>query len=302
LAISTTKKLLISVSILSITFAGELIGGIVFGSLSLVSDSFHVFSDIFALLIAYTALRIAHAKAPNDRMTYGYHRLEVFSAIINGATLVAMSVYIMREAYDRYLHPREVQAFSVMLVAVLGLVVNISTALVLRKNTSHKKDINLRSAYLHLLGDSAASFAVIMGMLAISLTGTFVIDAIVAGLISILIIISAIRVLVEGAGILAQRSPTDLERIRSRVRQINGVIDIDDLRMWQVCSHLAVGTAHVITNVKRIEETAPLKLAIEKVLADECDIRHLTLHFETPEMSQTHTHKFNHQHADEIPN
>jgi cobalt-zinc-cadmium efflux system protein len=295
---NNNKRLILAVVILSITFFAELVGGLVFKSLSLVSDSFHVFADIFALVIAFTAMQIARVKVPTDRMTYGYHRLEVFSAIINGIALIVISVFIMIEAYERYSHPVKVQALSAMLIAVIGLIVNLSSALILRTGKSHKMDINIRSAYLHLLGDSAASVAVIIGMITIALTGLVIIDAIVAFLISLLLLFSASRVLIEGAGILAQKSPTELDNIRTKVRQIDGVVDIDDLRLWQLCSHIVIGTAHIVTSVKLLQETAPLYDQIEKVIAEECAIRHLTLHFETPEMSQSHSHEFDHQHGE----
>ena len=290
------SKLLITITILNITFLAELIGGLIAHSLSLVADSVHVFSDAFSLVLAFAAMSIAHRKMPTDRMTYGYHRLEVFSAIFNGATLVAISLFIILEAYKRYLHPQNVSAWTAMIIGVIGLIVNIASAVILGSDMGHREDLNLRSAYLHLLGDALASLSVIVGMLVIAFTQYMIIDPIIAAIISLLILYSAIRVLIEGTGILLQQSPVDLEELRQKVRQVDHVLDIQDFRLWRMCSLLVIGTAHVITDVERLEETEEIYKQIVHVLEHECSIRHLTLQFETPVMGERHSHEFNHQH------
>jgi cobalt-zinc-cadmium efflux system protein len=298
------KKLLITINVLSITFLAELVGGLISGSLSLVADSVHVFSDAFSLILAFAAMSIAHRKMPTDRMTFGYHRLEVFSALFNGGTLVAISLFVLFYAVQRYLHPQAVKAWTAMTIAVIGLGVNVISALILRSDVGRDNDINLRSAYLHVLGDALASVAVIVGMVVIAFTRLVFIDAIVAALISFVILYSAIRVLIEGTGILLQQAPADVGPIREKVRRIDHVLDIQDVRLWRVCSVLAVGTAHVITDVERLEETEPIYDQVVSVLEQECCTRHLTLQFETPAMSKRHSHEFNHQHdvgSDEHP-
>jgi len=290
------SKLLITIGVLSITFLAELVGGLISRSLSLVADSLHVFSDAFSLALAFAAASIAHRRTPTERMTYGYHRLEVFSALFNGAALLAIGLFIVFEAVDRYLHPQQVAAWTALAIASVGLVVNVAAALVLRSDIGQREDLNLRSAYLHVLGDMLASVAVIMGMLVVAWTHYMFVDAIAAALISALIIYSALRVLGEATGILLQQSPVDVELIRQKVQQIDHVLDIKDVRLWRVCSVLAVGTAHVVTDVQSLEETEPIYDKIVRLLEKECCTRHLTLHFETRAMSQRHSHAFNHQH------
>ena len=295
------KKLVVTISILSVTFVAELVGGLISGSLSLVADSVHVFSDVFSLMLAFAAMSLAHRLMPTDRMTFGYHRLEVFSALFNGAALVAISLFVLFEAVQRYLHPQEVKAWTAMAVAGVGLVVNVVAAKILRSDMGGRQDLNLRSAYLHVLSDALASVAVIVGMLVVAFTRYVFIDPIVAALISLLILYSALRVLAEGTGILLQQAPADVGAIREKVRQIEHVVDIQDVRLWRVCSVLAVGTAHVITDVERLEETEPIYEEVVRVLEEECCTRHLTLQFETPAMSRRHSHEFNHQHDAEAP-
>ena len=290
------SKLPITIGILSITFLAELIGGLAFGSLSLVSDSAHVFSDLLSLALAFGALRIALSRQPSDRMTYGYHRLEIMSAILNGAMLVVVSIYILFEAYERYQNPQEIQAFSAMLIAIVGFVVNLVSMLVLRSDVHHREDLNLRSAYLHLLGDAGASVAVIVGMLTIQFTNYTIVDPLLAAGISLLILYSAIRVLAEGTGILMQRSPADPEQILELIREIDGVVDFADVRMWLVCSHIGVCTAHVVTSVETLEETERIGSQIREILRREAGIRHATLQFETEAMSERHSHDLDHQH------
>ncbi|MFQ6617349.1 MAG: cation diffusion facilitator family transporter [Fidelibacterota bacterium] len=290
------KKLPIIIGILGITFFAELIGGLAFNSLSLVSDSFHVFFDLFALILAYAALSIARKKLPTDKMTYGYHRLEVFSAMINGFTLVIISIFILIEVVDRYSNPVDIKAGSAAIIAVLGLGINVIAALMLRADSGDIEDLNIRGAYYHILGDAMASIAVIIGMVVIVFTDYYFIDPVVAGLISILILYSAFNVLREGLGILIHKAPRNIEQIRKRVKQIDGVIDMDDFRLWQVCSHLIVGTAHVITSVEKLEDTEKTGKEIKELLFKEYNVRHLTLEFETSGISGNHSHKFEHDH------
>lgn len=290
------NRLLLVIAVLGVTFLAELIGGLIFGSLSLVSDSIHVFSDLLTLALTFVALQLALRMAPSDTMNFGYHRLEVFSALFNGFTLLAVSGYIFYEAVERYLAPQPVQAKGALVIACIGLVVNLASAVILHMGEDSKHDLNIRSAYLHLLGDAGASVAVIVGMLGIIWTGRTVIDPIVAGLISVLLVVGAIRVLWKGAEILLQKAPVDLEAVRREIRTVDGVIDVEDLRLWQVCSHLTVGSAHIVTTVERLEETTSINTAIQALVQHTWRIRHMTLHFETPDMAEQHTHDFHHQH------
>lgn len=290
------KSLIIVIIILGIVFVLELSGGLIFSSLSLVSDSAHVFFDVFSLVLTYATLSIAKGKNPTKEMTYGYHRLEVFSAIINGVTLTGVSFIILYEAYHRFFETPEINAFYVMVIAIVGLIVNIISALIIMSDKSYKVDINIRSAFLHLIGDTGASFAVIIGMIFIIYTGIRIIDPIVAILISLLILFSTIRVLLKSTGILLQKSPVDVERIVERIKGIERIINAEDVHFWQVCSYFIVGTANIITDLEKIEDTEGIREQIEKILKDEYHVQHITLQFETPEMSKLHKHQLNHNH------
>lgn len=289
------RRLLWVIALLLITFVGEILGGIFSGSLSLISDSFHVLGDTFALGLALAALAIANRRPSTDKMTYGYGRLEVLSALLNGATLVAASAVIVYQAAQRFLTPQEVAVGIALPVAAVGLVVNAIAAFVLRSGRFHQHDLNVRAAYLHVLADFGASVAVILGLVAIHWTGLGIIDPIIATLISLVLFLGAVRVLKQGTGILLQQSPHDIDKLRDLVRTVSNVIDIDDFRLWQICSHMVIGTAHIITDVKSLEETEEISNRICSLLEERYQVKHLTLQFETREMWERHTHEVRHE-------
>ncbi len=282
--------------VLFATFLAEIVGGIIFHSLSLVGDSMHVFSDIFALGIAYGAIVIANQKMPNDQFVHGYHRLEVFSALVNGILLVGIAVFLITEAIDRFQNPQEVNAKFAIWIAIFGLLVNLVVLAILHKSADHKHDINIKAAYLHVLGDSLASLSVIIGLVLILWSGNPIWDPIVSLVICALILYASVRVILEGANILMHRSPHDLEKIKGSMLETQHVLGVEELRLWQVCSHLTVGTAHVITDLERLAEIANVSRLVKAKLRENFDIRHLILEFETPETAANHSHDFDHNH------
>ncbi len=289
------RRLKTVIGLLVLTFFAEFIGGNISGSLSLVSDSFHVLGDTFALGLAFGALTIANRRLPTEKMTYGYGRLEVLSALLNGVTLVAASVVIFYQATQRFFSPPDVQVSLALPIAVVGLGVNGFAAYVLRSGKVHLHDLNIRGAYLHVLADFGASVAVIAGLIAIRITGAAIIDPIVAAGISIALIVGAARVLRQGAGILLQQSPHDVAQLRDLIRTVDHVVEIDDFRLWQICSHMVIGTAHVITDVESLEETEEISNRIRSLLEERYQVKHLTLQFETQKMWEQHTHDVRHE-------
>jgi cobalt-zinc-cadmium efflux system protein len=150
---SKKKKLFLSIALTGLIFIAELVGGLLTGSLALLSDSAHVFMDMFALGISYLAIRAAALPA-NDRHTYGYHRLQVLAALVNGVSLFVIAIEILRNAIERFQNPEPVLAGPMLIIALIGLAVNVTVALVLQPHGDHDHDdLNTRSAYLHVLGD-----------------------------------------------------------------------------------------------------------------------------------------------------
>ncbi|MCS5660537.1 MAG: cation diffusion facilitator family transporter [Dehalococcoidia bacterium] len=293
----TSQKVLKTAALLlSITFLAELLGGIVFGSLSLISDSFHVISDLGSILIASFALSVAHKRHPTQQMAFGYHRLEVMSALFNGIVLSIISAVIFLEAWDRFQNPGEVETEGALVIAVVGLVVNLIVIRFFHHAPDRHHDVNIRSAYLHIMGDILASVSVVVGIMAIKLFDMPVIDPVVAAFVALLLLIGASRVLYSSAEILLHKSPQDIDRVRQRVLEIDGVKDFLDVRLWQVCSHLTVGTAHVVVSVDSLEATDPIKQNIRSIIQEEFDVRDITLECETEKGSEEHSHQFEHHH------
>ena len=293
----TSQKVLKTAALLlSITFLAELLGGIVFGSLSLISDSFHVISDLGSILIASFALSVAQKRHPTQQMAFSYHRLEVMSALFNGIVLSIISAVIFLEALERFRNPGEIQAGGAFVIAVIGLVVNLIVIRFFHHAPDRHHDVNIRSAYLHIMGDILASVSVVVGIGAIKLFNMPIIDPIVAAFVALLLLIGASRVLYASEEILIHKSPQDIDRVRQRVLQIDGVKDLLDVRLWQVCSHLTVGTAHVVVSVDSLEATGPIKQNIRSIIQEEFDVRDITLECETEKGSEEHSHRFEHQH------
>lgn len=199
---SIETRFILSLALTGVIFLAELIGGVLTRSLSLLSDAAHVFLDAFALGLSYVAIRLA-ALPPNDRHTYGYHRMRVLAALANGATLLLVAFEIFREAIKRLSNPEPVLAGPMLIVAVIGLVVNVVVALVLRGH-DHHHDLNVQSAFLHVLGDALASVGVIAAGVVIALTGWTVIDPLVSVLIGIIILVGSGNVLRKSIHILVE--------------------------------------------------------------------------------------------------
>ncbi|MHB8087006.1 MAG: cation diffusion facilitator family transporter [Anaerolineaceae bacterium] len=276
---SNSKKLFISIALTALIFIAEFAGGLWTGSLALLSDSAHVFMDVFALLLSYLAIRAAKLPA-NDRHTYGYHRMQVLAALANGATLLFISFEILKEAINRFQHPEPIVAGPMLVIAVIGLIVNVIVALVLRKHDH--EDLNTRAAFLHVLGDALASVGVIGAGIAIYFTGLLWIDPLVSVLISILILVSSGRLLKETVHILAEGIPDGMTAsgVTETMKSISGVSEIHDLHIWTVSPRFVALSAHVILEDQTLSQSENIMTEIKQRLDTVYEIEHTTIQFE----------------------
>lgn len=287
-----------SILITSLVLAAEIIGGLWTGSLALLSDSAHVFTDILALGISYGAFRLA--KKPSDfNHTYGYHRVEVFAALFNGISLAVICIGIWWEAVQRLLHPNEVMGIPMLIIAVIGLAANVVVALVLKTDNHddhdhksgaahEKEDLNLHSAYLHVLGDALSSIGVIIAGLAIWLTGAMWIDPLVSILIGAIIAISCYRVLRQATHILLEGTPegVSIPDIATAITNVNGVADVHDLHIWNICSgHISLST-HVALTPDGCNDQPGILNEIRRVLQERFTIDHVTIQIESESCGQ----------------
>jgi len=285
LTLSTEQRFVLSLILTGAIFLAEVIGGLWTGSLALLADAAHVFLDLFALGLSYIALRLA-ALPPDDRHTYGFHRLQVLAALANGATLLLVAFEIFREAGERFRNPAPVLAGPMLIVAVVGLVVNLLVALVLREHDHH--DLNVRSAFLHVLGDALASVGVIGAGLIILFTGWTWADPLISVVIGLIILLGSGRVLRESLHILTEGMPEGLKasQVAEAMRGVTGVVEVHDLHVWTVSPGYVALSAHVVLADQALSQTQEVMDGLKQVLADEFGIEHTTIQFECASCGQ----------------
>ena len=280
------KRFVISLSLTLIIFFGEVIGGLISGSLALLSDAAHVFMDVFALALSYAALRLSTRPA-DDRHTFGWHRLEVLAALANGLTLLVISIGIGWEAYRRFLEPEPVRGPLMLVIAVIGLVVNLVVAGVLGGHRQGEKahihkDLNLQSAFLHVIGDAVSSLGVIIAAVVISFTGAQWIDPLASVLIAVLILVSSFRVLKGSLHILVEGTPDglSLDEVAEEIRQSPAVASVHDLHVWNLCSQHIALSAHIVLHAAQAQTQEDVMTDLRARLDSRFDITHTTIQFE----------------------
>jgi cobalt-zinc-cadmium efflux system protein len=248
-------------------------------SLALISEAWHNFSDALALMLSWLAVWL-QSRPANPVKTFGYHRAGVLTAFVNAVTLVGISLYIFYESYRRFQAPSVVNAPVMIGVAVVGLAMNggISAALY----RASKNDVNIRSAFVHMMGDALGSAGLLVGALLIRITGIAAIDPALSVLIGCLIVWTSWDVIQESLNILLEGLPRDmtLEHVIDEVRQVVGVIDVHDLHIWTLGPRMLAMSCHI-----RIADIPPsasneILRRVNHVLAEHFEIRHTTIQFE----------------------
>lgn len=273
------KRLGISIGLnLAITLA-EVVGGLLSGSLALLSDAMHNLNDTASLGVSYLARRLGK-RPPDPERSYGYRRAEILGAFVNLIVLVVIGLVLIKEAITRYLTPRDVNAPIMLAVAVIGLLANIATAFLLHRDAQNS--LNLRSAFLHITVDAISSVAVIAGGVAILWTGAHWIDPLLTLLIAGYIISQSIGMLRETGHILMEGTPTQLRipEVRDRMMRMDAVQDVHHLHLWSLDEHTVLLDAHVAVQPSDILQLEQIKSGLKDLLARELNIRHSTLEFE----------------------
>jgi cobalt-zinc-cadmium efflux system protein len=276
---SITRRFSLAIGLTAVTLIAEVIGGIWTNSLALLSDAAHVFMDLFALILSLMAIRLAGLPA-TDRRTYGWHRAEIFASLINGSTLIFIAFGILHEAWERLLDPQVVKSREMFIIASIGLVMNLAAASRLHQH-SHD-DLNVRSAFLHVLGDAVASVGVIIGGVIMLFTEWYVLDAIISVAIVLIIAWGAVRVLREAGHILLEGVPkhVDIQELVGRMRAVEGVNDIHHLHVWSICSHISALSAHVDVEPEYRLRQGEIVGELEEMLEHDYHITHSTLQVE----------------------
>ncbi len=274
------RGLILSILITVVIMLLEVVGGILTRSLALISDAGHMLTHFVDLGISLFAIIIAE-KPPTSRKTFGYLRYEILAALFNSIFLFALTAYILYEAYERILNPQSIKGFEMFIVALLGLIANISSGIILFK-VSHG-DLNIRSAFLHMIGDTVSSVGVVIAAIIIHFTSFYILDPIISVVIAVLIAVWGIKLFNEAVNILMQGIPKEIkiENVEESIQAIPGVEEIHDTHIWAISSKMFVLTAHLIVNDMTVSDTEKLLKIINAKLFDEFEIFHTTIQFET---------------------
>lgn len=278
--VGSDRNLLISIILNFGITAIQIVGGIVSNSLSLLSDSLHNLGDAVALLLAYIAGKIGKKESTNTR-TFGYKRAEIIAALFNSSVLIAICIFLLVEAYHRFINPEPIKGTIMFIVATGGLVANLISVLILNKDKEHS--LNIKAAYLHLLGDTFSSFAVILGGIAIVYYEIWWLDPLITALIGIYIIIHTYNVLKQTIDILMHKVPENIsvEEIQKKLEQIPQISNIHHVHVWNLTDAKIHYESHVELNEDlRLSNTCAIRDQIEHILQEEFGIDHVTLQFE----------------------
>lgn len=282
------RRLVIVVAITATVFVAQVIGGLASGSLALLADAGHMLTDTTGLVIALIASLVAARPATSAR-TYGLQRVEVLAAMVNGMLLVGIAVWVLIEAVERWNQPEEISTGLMLGVALAGAAANAVGLLILRggKNES----LNLRAAYLEVLGDLLGSVAVVAAAIVIMVTGYTRADSIASVLIFLLIVPRAFSLLRDVVDVLLEATPrgVDLDQIRAHIREVDGVVDVHDLHAWTITSGVPVLSAHVVVDSACIAggRTGEVLDRLGECLGEHFDVDHCTFQLE-PEGHRAH--------------
>lgn len=274
------KKLLkLSLIVTAIIAAVEFAGGFVSNSISLVSDAVHVLTDVIAIALSLFAVVLA-TRAHAGKMTFGYHRAEVLAALANGISLVILSAWILYEAFQRVMQPREIDTPIMLGTAAMGLAGNLVVIFLLRSHA--QKSINVQSAFIHVIYDTVSSVAVIIAGFAVFYSGLVILDPVVAFLIAGLIARSAYTIVKGSTHILLEGAPRgiDMNEVSQSLKKIDGVVDVHDLHIWTISTGMDALSGHVVVRDQMLSQSAKLLDEINHLLSERYEIRHTTIQLE----------------------
>lgn len=276
----TSRNLAITVLLNGIITIAQFVGGIVSGSLALISDALHNLSDVISVILAYLANRIG-MKPQTLQSTFGYKRAEILAAFINAVTLIVISVYLMVEAGKRFLNPKEVDYIWMLGLGILGVVANGLSVIILHHNK--EENLNIRAAYLHLIGDALTSVAVVVGAVCIWLFEIYWIDPLVTVLISVYIFVHTLKILKVSVGILMQFAPAKIDQneVISVLQEIDQICSVHHIHLWQLADHQIYFEAHLVLNNNfPVSETQTITENAKRLLNSHFGITHTTFQYE----------------------
>src|SRR5215208_341067 len=272
----TTARLSLSLFLTLAFVIIEAGAGVFANSLALLTDAAHNLTDVIALGLTWFAVRITSQPA-NAQKTYGYHRAGILVALLNSTTLVLISLGIFYEAYRRFLNPPEVQSGILISVGLIAVVINLVTALLVHQGSQN--DLNLRSAFVHLMGDVLSTIGAVIAGVIMYFTNANWLDPLVSVLIGFLILYNAWGILRDEVDILLEATPRDVDvkAMVKEIAQVNGVLGIHDIHVWSLTQSLRTMSAHILTDDVHISAGAEIQRQIGEILQLRYNIAHATL-------------------------
>jgi len=277
---STSKKTLWITLVLTLFFTiVEIIGGIASNSLALLSDSAHMISDVFALSLSMVAIYMA-TRQPNARFTFGYLRFEIIASLLNGLALAIIAIGIFIEGIKRMITPQDIHFQTMIVIASIGLVVNIVLTIILSRSMKEEDNLNVQSALWHFIGDLLSSIGVIVSAVLIYFTGLRFFDPLISMVIGAIIFTGGAKIVRASYLIMMESVPEkfDLDEIRSEIAKVEGVEDVHEMHLWSVTTEHYSLTAHVFVN-EHIQPFCVI-LAINETLKSKYGIEHTTIQIE----------------------
>jgi cobalt-zinc-cadmium efflux system protein len=275
------RNLVISIVLNAGITLAEFIGGILSNSLALISDAVHNLSDTLAIIISYIAM-LAGNKKSNIKKTFGYKRIEILAALFNAVVLVAISLYLFYEAYQRFLNPEPIGTKLMFIVATIGLAGNLISVLLLHKDSSH--NLNIKAAYLHLFGDTLSSVGVMIGSVLIYFYNITWVDPLLTMIIGIIILRGTWGILKETTDILMQASPgnIDIPKIKKQLENHPEIKNIHHIHSWRLNDNIIHFQCHAeLKNNLKIKDADKVRMELEKILQSDFGIDHITIQIES---------------------
>lgn len=281
------RRLAVVFALTATYLVAEVVGGLVTGSLALLADAGHMFTDVAGLGLALFAIRFA-ARPASPARTYGYHRAEILAALANAVVLVFISLYIVYEAYQRFRNPPAVESGAMLVVAAIGLVINIAGIMILRRGAS--QSLNLRGAYFEVLSDALTSIGVIVAAVVMITTGWYYADPLISAGIGLFILPRTWTLLRESIGVLLEGTPADvnLALARETLAGVRGVVGVHDLHVWSLTSGVNAMSAHVV--IQDMASAAETLTALHARATNDLKLAHVTIQLEPPGWETLETH------------
>ena len=274
---SRRRRMLATLALTMTFFVVEVIGGLVSGSLALLADAAHMFTDVGALILAFAAMTVAE-RVPTKKYTFGFHRFEILAAFVNAEILLLVSAFIFYEAYRRLFAPPEIETRIMIWIAVAGLAANLVSMTLLHGH--HEESLNVKAAYLEVLTDALGSIGVVVGALVMMPTGWYWLDPLISAGIGLLVLPRTLSLLSQSAHILLEGAPgeIDVSKARADLAAIPGVEEIHDLHVWTLTSGMHSASVHV-----RAAADSPrgqVLADVQRVLRDDLRVEHATVQVE----------------------